>query len=269
MNLFSQLYNAVQNGIAVSLITLVACPHCRKGNEGQMLLLYADGRAEGLLINESFTEYVVRTVEQLTWKQPTVIDLDYENLQGYQLFWDQPSKTHKVLIFGAGHISRHLVEVLAMLNYEITVVDDRPDFANKHRFPKANQVLLQSFKQALAELCPNVDAHTAIIIVTRGHQYDLQCLRAAINTRAGYLGMIGSKSRVRETLRLLYEEGVAEASLKKIRAPIGLDIGAQTPTEIALSIATEVVSVFNCRPGRPMSITGGIRHEWQIVADNQ
>lgn len=260
MNLYSQLYDAVQNGISVSIVTIVACPDCKTGNEGQMLLIYPDGRVEGVLIDKLFTEFVVSEITKLTWKQPAVVDLAYNGEQGYKIFWDRPALTHKAVVFGAGHISQYLVDVLAMLDYEVTVVDDRPDFANKQRFPKAKQVLIQSFNQALENICPSIDGDTAIIIVTRGHQYDLQCLRAAINTKAGYLGMIGSKSRVKATLRLLGEEGVSEELLNNIRTPIGLNIGAQTPAEVAVSIAAEVLSVFNGKPGGPMSIVGGIRH---------
>ncbi len=260
MNLFSQVYNAIQSGTTVSLVTLLTCPDCKAANEGQMLLLYSDGSVEGVLIDEQFTQYVIQKIAEFTWKQPTLIDLSYEDKQGYKLFWDQPATKNKAVIFGAGHISKYLVDALAMIDYEITVVDDRPDFANEQNFPQAERVVLTSFKQALAELCPQVDEHTAIIIVTRGHQYDLQCLRAAIKTKAGYLGMIGSKSRIKATLEILSEEGVAEEMLNRLHAPIGLNIGAQTPAEVALSIAAEVVGVFYGRSGGPMSIAGGIRH---------
>ena len=197
MNLYSQLYNLVQNGMSVFIVTIIACPAYNNENVGQMLLLYPDGRVEGELIDQFFTEHAVRTITKLIWEQPTVIDLSYKGESGYKIFWDRPAVKHKAVVFGAGHISQYLVDILAMLDYEVTVVDDRPDFANKQRFPKAKRVLLQSFKQALENICPSVDVDTALIIVTRGHQYDLQCLRAVVNTKAGYLGMIGSKSRVK------------------------------------------------------------------------
>lgn len=260
MNLLSQLHNAIQSGTSVSLVTLLTCPDCKAGNEGQMMLLYADGRVEGVLIDEPFTKYVIKKMEELTWKPPTLIDLSYEGKQDYKIFWDQPTIKNKAVIFGAGHISKFLVDALAMIDYEITVVDDRPDFANEQNFPKAERVVLKSFKQALEEICPHVDEHTAIIIVTRGHQYDLQCLRAAIKTKAGYLGMIGSKSRIKATIEFLSEEGVSEEMLRNIHAPIGLNIGAQTPAEVALSIAAEVVAAFYGKSGGPMSIVGGVRH---------
>ena len=260
MNLYANLFNAVQSGMSVSIVSLVACPDSKTGNEGQMLLFYSDGRVEGTLIDEMFTQYVIDSIAKLTWKQPIVIELAYKDEQGYKIFWDRPATKHKAVVFGAGHVSQYLVRVLAMLDYEITVVDDRPDFANKQRFPQAKQVFIESFQQALEKICPVVDVYTAIIIVTRGHQYDLQCLRALIHTTPGYLGMIGSRSRIRATLRLLRDEGVCEELLDNIHAPIGLDIGGQTPAEVAVSIAAEVVSVFNGRAGGSMSIVGGIRH---------
>lgn len=109
----------------------------------------------------------------------------------------------------------------------MTVVDDRPESANKSRFPQARSVLCEDFRRALPGLA--VDGNTAVIIVTRGHRYDMDCLRATMGSCARYLGMIGSRKRVREIINLLREEGAPADPPQRLRAPIGLAIKAETP----------------------------------------
>lgn len=245
MNLFQAMLEAAEKKVILQTVTLVACSPAHVGNEGQMMLLYPDGQIRGVLIDDKFAAYVADVIGKQVWKKPGVMELTYQGESGYKVFWDRLAPEHKVFIFGAGHISCYLVEILALLDYEITVVDDRPDFANPQRFPRAAHILCQRFSQALPALMPQVDTNTAVIIVTRGHQHDFDCLRASVASGAGYLGMIGSRCRVRAMLRQMQTEGIADSLLETMYAPVGLDIGAGTPAEIAVSIAAEVVKVFS------------------------
>jgi len=144
-----------------------------------------------------------------------------------------------------------LCMLLSQIGYAVTVVDDRPDFANTMRFPQAEQVVCKNFGQALAEL--RLAGYGAIIVVTRGHRSDMECLQAVIDQPANYIGMIGSQGRVRLVMNSLRETGVNPDTVARLRAPIGLDIGAETPVEIALSIVAEIVAVNTGSGCRPLS----------------
>jgi xanthine dehydrogenase accessory factor len=172
----------------------------------------------------------------------------------YLFFWDALGHDRcRAVILGGGHISQPLAVVLDLLGYAVTVADDRPDFANRARFPQA-EVVCGDFLRFLAGL--QADDKTAIVIVTRGHQHDTECLRAVAGQPAGYIGMIGSRRKVAAVFAALADEGVPRELLARVRAPIGLDIGAQGPAEIALSIAAELVAAFRGGDGRPLAGRG-------------
>jgi len=149
----------------------------------------------------------------------------------------------QLVVCGGGHISQPLVKMAAMLDFVITVIDDRPLFANEARFPAAARVLCSPFDHALSSLV--LTRQTYAVIVTRGHRHDAMCVRQLIGADIAYLGMIGSRRRVREMREVLLAEGVAKERVAALYAPIGLSIGAETPAEIALSILAEIVLVKN------------------------
>src|SRR5436190_22478392 len=143
-------------------------------------------------------------------------------------------------IFGAGHVSVNLYKVARDAGFEVTVVDDRASYANRERFPEAKEVIAEDFDQAMARLSPNETSY--IVIVTRGHRDDMRVLRWAVQTRARYVGMIGSKRKTITIFRELLKEGIAEKLFERVHAPVGLDIGAITPEEIAVAIAAELIA---------------------------
>ena len=147
----------------------------------------------------------------------------------------------RLLILGAGHIAQPLARVGKLLDFEVVVLDDRAAFANRARFPEADEVLAADFAQTLATY--PVDRRTSIVLVTRGHQQDVAALRTLVYSDAPYIGMIGSKRRVWTVLKLLHDEGVPPEKLLRIYAPIGIDIEAVTPAEIAVAIGAELVKL--------------------------
>jgi len=142
-------------------------------------------------------------------------------------------------ILGAGHVSRPTAHIAALCGFAVTVLDDRADFANAERFPQASVHVLPSFDACLADLPCGPDA--SIVIVTRGHAFDAEVLAQALRTSAGYIGMIGSSRKRASVYELLRDQGFTDANLGRVRCPIGLDIGAETPEEIAVSIVAELV----------------------------
>jgi xanthine dehydrogenase accessory factor len=144
-------------------------------------------------------------------------------------------------IFGAGHVSINLYKVARGAGFEVIVVDDRETYASRHRFPEAKEVIAQDFEQAMAGLSPNQSSY--IVIVTRGHRDDMRVLRWAVQTEARYIGMIGSKRKTITIFRELTKEGIPAELFDRVHAPVGLDIGAITPEEIAVAITAELIAV--------------------------
>jgi len=144
-------------------------------------------------------------------------------------------------IFGAGHVAYSLYRSAKVAGFDVNVIDDRESYANRERFPKAKEVIAEDFDQAMARLSPNETSY--IVIVTRGHRDDMRVLRWAVQTRARYVGMIGSKRKTITIFRELLKEGIAEKLFERVHAPVGLDIGAITPEEIAVSITAELIAM--------------------------
>jgi len=143
-------------------------------------------------------------------------------------------------MFGAGHVALNLHKVASNAGFEITVVDDREAYANRERFPDAKEIIADDFDKAMARLSPSDSAY--IVILTRGHRDDMKVLRWAVQTPARYIGMIGSKRKTIAIFRELVAEGIPEKLFDRVHAPVGLDIGAVTPEEIAVAITAELIA---------------------------
>jgi len=159
----------------------------------------------------------------------------------YRLLLEPPTTVVRLLILGAGHIALPLATMAKILGYEVIVVDDRPSFANFTRFSTADTIICDNFEGAIDRIA--INPQTYVVIITRGHRYDKVCLRKVINQPAAYIGMIGSRKRVKALKAELEEEGVPSESLQTLYSPIGLKIGAETPEEIAVSILGELIKV--------------------------
>lgn len=147
----------------------------------------------------------------------------------------------RALIFGAGHISKSLSKVATLAGFESVVVDNREAFASKERFPEAAEVISDEYESVFPGL--NITSTTYIVIVTRGHRDDMRVLRWAVSTPAKYIAMIGSKRKTIATIHELEKEGFAREQFERIHAPMGLEIGAVTPEEIAVSVVAEMIAV--------------------------
>jgi len=143
-------------------------------------------------------------------------------------------------IFGAGHVATSLYSVARIAGFDVTIIDDREAYANRERFPDAQEVIAEDFDKAASKLTPGESSY--IVIVTRGHRDDMRMLRWAVQTPARYIGMIGSKRKTITIFKELQNEGLAAHLFDRVHAPVGLDIGAITPEEIAVSITAELIA---------------------------
>ncbi|MCL1912027.1 MAG: XdhC family protein [Leptospirales bacterium] len=148
---------------------------------------------------------------------------------------------HRAYIFGAGHVGQKTASILKFLDCHVTVIDDRPQFANKERFPESDEILVTPFEESFNKI--TIDAFSYIIIVTRGHVNDQLALSLSLKTNACYIGMIGSRRKRESVYQNLVENGFTRADFDRVYNPIGLPINADSPSEIAVSIAAEIVKV--------------------------
>ena len=158
-----------------------------------------------------------------------------------------------LIILGGGHVGKALAELAARLKFNIVIIDDREDFANPERFPEARQTIVADFENAFDRMI--IRENSYIVVATRGHRYDDQAVAAALETPARYIGLLGSKRKTLMIYKNLYQKGVPLEKLLAIKAPIGLDIGALSPEELAVSIMGEIIVAQRGGGGGPMSLT--------------
>ena len=146
-----------------------------------------------------------------------------------------------LIIFGGGHVSKYISRSAAMIGFHVTIIDDRPEYANGARFPEAKKTIACDFVEALGQI--EIKPSTYIVIVTRGHRSDEEILLHVVEKPAKYIGMIGSQRKVLTTYKHLIEHGISTEILRKVHAPIGIEIGATTAEEIAVSVVAQLIAV--------------------------
>jgi xanthine dehydrogenase accessory factor len=252
-----RLADSVEQSRATALVTLVDAGARSEAAPGAKAVLDPSApRPPGVLgglSDDALTQLSERAADAI----PGLLEVDpkgclrtivrIEPSGAPRLFIDPISGAQRLIIAGAGHIAVPLAALGSMLGFHVTVIDDRAAFANRERFPGADKIIVRPFSAALESL--HLDRHCYVISVTRGHSFDEQVVRTALRQRARFstgqagcfIGMIGSRRRVRAMLERLEEEGFDRALLAEVHAPLGVDIGAETPEEIAVSILAEVI----------------------------
>ena len=204
-----------------------------------------DARVVQAILQESGTH--------LRDEKSKLVSLDIPDAGGrLQIFFEVMPAPPKLIVVGAGHIAMPLAKIAKVVDFHVTVIDDRLLYANRERFPDADEVLVGDMAQMLKEM--TITPSCYIVLITRGHKYDEPCLREIIHSQAKYIGMIGSRRRIKACFqRFRDEEKIAEEMIERVYAPIGLDIATETPAEIALSILGEVIKVR--RGGKAASLS--------------
>ncbi|MGC1190460.1 MAG: XdhC family protein [Candidatus Binatus sp.] len=197
------------------------------------------------LPSAAYAQIVERTADAI----PTLLEVDgagamrpvthLEPNGGVRLFVDPIVGAQRLIIVGAGHIAVPLCALGMMLGFHVTVIDDRASFANRERFPEADEIIVKPFREAIDSIA--LDGHCYLVSVTRGHSFDEEVVRAALMQPCGFVGMIGSRRRVKATLERIGESGVPKERLADVHAPLGVAIGGETPEEIAISIIAEII----------------------------
>jgi len=158
-----------------------------------------------------------------------------------EVFIEPVTPTPQLYIFGAGHVAQAIYKVTRIAGFDVTVIDDRDTYANRERFPEAKDIFADDYERVLPQLAPSDSAY--MVIVTRGHSDDMRVLRWAVEMPARYIGMIGSRRKFLRISQEFEKEGISPEKLERVHSPVGLDIGALTPEEIAVSVAAEMIAV--------------------------
>ena len=260
--LLDDLLASIEGHKSVALLTVVKATDSYTQALGKRALVWPDKEAVDELGLEAITDWVLRESRAtLAERRPQL--LTYQDNQGsVQLFVEVQRRPPTLIIVGAGHVALPLAQLGKMIDFEVVVLDDRPKFANPERFPMADKVLAQPFRETLRNW--PIDNDTFIVLVTRGHSHDVECLLEVLDSPARYIGMIGSKRRVKAVFELLeQEQGIDRAKFDRVYAPIGLDIGAENPAEIAIGIIAEIITIY--RGGRASSLSDTLRADRRLA----
>ncbi|MGD8361937.1 MAG: XdhC family protein [Gemmatimonadota bacterium] len=253
-HLSALLLEALQDGENAAMV--VALTHPDPSRIGSRILV-AGPRNHGTLWDVQADNEAVALARRALGGDPQLLPGTYAlSSRGgtdIQVFLELHHPPWEMVIVGAGHVAQPLCTLGALLGLRVTVLDDRPQFATRERFPEAETVREVDFSDPFAGIPLHRWSH--VVLVTRGHKYDYECLRNVLMQDAlpGYVGMIGSRRRVRATFDALLTEGIPREKLEAVHAPIGLDLGSETPGEIAVSVAAELVHHWRGGTGRPLS----------------
>jgi xanthine dehydrogenase accessory factor len=260
---FAALGEALTRGEEVALVTIVSANGSTPQRVGAKMLVYADGRVVGTIgggcyENEALwkAREALKTHKACTVRYELADDFAAESglICGGQMevFIEPIEPSPSVYIFGAGHVGQFVGRVAHDAGFRVHVIDDREKFANRERFPDAAEIIVDDMPGWLAKTKLPPTAYA--VVVTRGHRHDLDALRALAPQKLRYVGLIGSRAKVKRIYDALAEDGtVSIEDLEKVHAPIGLDIGAVTPQEIAVAIVAELIAV---RRGKEQEVAG-------------
>ena len=250
LTLARQVAETLRRRESAVMVTLVSARGVDSGmTPGAKLLVTADARSQGSLgsglldgvAREQAVNVIEEGVPRLEHYMPDGTPAPRRSRTFVQLLFEPLLPPDRLLVIGAGHIAVPLHEIGKILGFEVMVVDDRADFATGERFPHADEVFCIPFNTMTSHVA--IDRSTYLVLVTRAHEHDEEVLSQVVDSPVPYIGMIGSRRRVITVYRRLLEEGVTSEQLARVYAPVGLDINARTPQEIAVAVMAEIVSV--------------------------
>src|ERR1051326_8609592 len=248
---FAAVNDALEKGEPAALVTIVSTRGSTPQRIGAKMLVYADGRTVGTIgggcyENDAFGKAREAIANRAPQMVHYVLDDDFAQETGLicggqmDVYIEPIEPSPELYVIGAGHVGFHLARVAHEVGFRVHVVDDREKFANEDRFPTAVEIVVDDIPAWIART--HLPPHAYAVVVTRGHTNDLEALRALAPRDLRYLGLIGSRAKVARIYDALAEDGLPAERLQRVHAPIGLDIGAVTPQEIAVSILAELTA---------------------------
>ena len=243
-----KVLDAYEGGQPVALATVVA-DASKSGLLGSKLLLSVDGTVYGSLgstaLDKKATDIAMK-VADLGAIESFITD------EGLEVFIEGFTTPPTLIMVGGGHVGKATADLADSLGYTVQVVDDRPEFSNPERFPYANDTIVTSYEDWSKQI--DINVNTFIVVATRGHRYDDMALESALETPARYIGLLGSRRKTLMIYQRLLTQGISVDRLKDVKSPIGLDIGALTPEELAVSIMSEIIMERRGGKGSPLQM---------------
>jgi len=257
--LTNRIGQILDRGRTAALVTVVESSMAKPAVGAKMTVL-DDGETFGGFGDPTLDEYVVRESQVfLSSREASKVlhTAETEALPAAKILFERIEAEPQLVIAGAGHVGAALARFAAIAGFRVTLIDDRSEFVDRNRFSSAREESIElekadDWQEAMRDAVGK-GRGVAVAIVTRGHKQDEECLRATLIAKPDYVGMIGSKRRTNIVLEKMREEGAEENELKRVRAPIGLDIGAVSPEEVALAILAEIVAERHGGTGAPLS----------------
>jgi xanthine dehydrogenase accessory factor len=252
---------ADEAGEPAALVTVVSTEGSTPRKAGAKMVVFADGRAVGTIGGGCVEAEVVRRAHRAIEERrvtTTTFDLTPEMGGGnggacggrMHLLIEPIEGRPTLCLFGAGHVAQPLARMARACGFRVEVADDRARFASRERFPDADLILVEDFATAAASMTLGRNAYA--VVVTRGHRGDTEALRSVLGKGLRFLGLLGSRPKMVHVLAALEEAGASREELEQIHCPVGLEIGAETPEEIAVSILAEMITVRRGRTCRPV-----------------
>ena len=221
------------------------------------LVVREDGSIAGTLGNRALDDEArARALESIQQGRSGTLTLGRQSSESLDAFFELHGPPSTLLVFGAGHVAMPLVQFAKILGWKVVVVDGRERFATRDRFPDANEIRIGMLSEIAEQF--TYTPSTFVVLVAHDYKYDIPVLRTVLATDAAYIGLLGSRKRGRAILEFLAEEGISPEVLERVHVPVGLDIGAQTAAEIALSVLAEAIAVRTGRPGTSLRTRRGV-----------
>ena len=251
-DIYQEIVRVKAEGGEAALVTIVSASGSTPREEGTKMLVRPDGSILGTIGGGSLEAQVIEEAVKVTKQgKPKRLHMSLSAKEAeeagmicggeLEVFIEPILTPPRLYLFGGGHVSLPLAKMGKLIGFEIAVIDDRAEFANADRFPGAEILFADDFTKAFPRL--KIDKSSYLVIITRGHQHDELVLEWAVTTPAKYIGMIGSQTKVKAIFSHLLKKGISQEELDRVHTPIGLEIGAQTPEEIAVSILAEIIKV--------------------------
>jgi xanthine dehydrogenase accessory factor len=259
MGIYESIVEMKQSGAPFVVATVVDAKGSTPRETGAKMIVKKDGIVEGTIGGGAIEKAVVdEALKRMDSGEAITINYDLGDLKmqcggKMTVFLEPIIPMPQLLVFGAGHIAHSLNKIANMIGFRVGIIDNRIEFANAERFSNANIIIAKEYEDAFSEL--RFDKNIFIVIVTHKHLHDEAVLQRCVQQPFAYLGMIGSKMKVKKALDRLIEYGIDSQLIKRIHTPIGLDIGAQTPEEISIAIAAEMIAIRSGAETSPSSLT--------------
>lgn len=246
-DIYEEVARMHRDGVAGVVATVVAVGGSTPRGAGAKMIVYPDGRTLGTVGGGAIESTTIEKAREMIGAQPTLLSFDLDDDTGMicggkmDIFLEPIEAGPLALVVGGGHVGQAVARVAKQAGFRVTVVDDRPEVVSEERFPFADRRLVGGTELLGSEI--SIDDSTFVIVVTRGHRFDRDWVEAFVDRWPFYMGMIGSAKKVARTFEHMEEAGMPRQTLDRIHAPIGLDIGAETPDEIAVSVVAEMIAV--------------------------